>query len=188
MNIIGVDEVGRGPLAGPVVACAACFTDNFEVNILNDSKKLSAKKRQEILAKITGKVQYKIAVIWQDKIDEINILNATKMAMQEAVENLVNSNDQIDQILIDGNFIPTLNISSDIKVNFVIKGDQKVPEIMAASIIAKEFRDDLMIKLSAEFNQYGWEKNMGYGTKFHRDQIAKIGICKYHRKSFVKKI
>ena len=105
------------------------------------------------------------------------------------LENLIkNNNDKIDQILIDGNFIPDLNIDQNIKIEAIIKGDQKIPEIMAASIIAKEFRDDLMIKLSKEFDQYDWEKNMGYGTKFHREQIQKIGICKYHRKSFVRKI
>jgi len=187
--IIGVDEVGRGPLAGPVVACAAFFTKNIQTNIINDSKKLTSKKRKEILQEIEGGIKYKIGIIWQDKIDEINILNATKLAMKNAIENLIkNNNDKIDQILIDGNFIPDLNIDQNIKIEAIIKGDQKIPEIMAASIIAKEFRDDLMIKLSKEFDQYDWEKNMGYGTKFHREQIQKIGICKYHRKSFVRKI
>ena len=189
VGIVGVDEVGRGPLAGPVVTCAVFFTEDFGTNILNDSKKLSSKKRKEILEKIRGKVKYEIGIIWQDEIDDINILNATKLAMKNAIENLIKKNNiEIDQILIDGNFIPELNINPNIKVKSIIKGDQKIAEIMAASIIAKEFRDDLMIKLSKEFDQYGWQKNMGYGTKFHREQIQKIGICKYHRKSFLKKL
>lgn len=187
--IIGIDEVGRGSLAGPVVACAALFTDIVDLNILNDSKKLTSKKRQEILQKTQNKIKYEIAVIWQDKIDKINILNATKLAMKNACENLISNHQyQISEILIDGNFIPNLNINPNIKIQSIIKGDQKIPEIMAASIIAKEYRDDLMIKLSQRFNQYDWHKNMGYGTKFHREKIQEIGICKYHRKSFVKNI
>ncbi|MDA7704898.1 ribonuclease HII [Rickettsiales bacterium] len=187
--IIGVDEVGRGPLAGPVVACAAFFTEKFEFNILDDSKKLSSKKRQAILQQINGKVKYEICTIWQDQIDQINILNATKLAMKNSIENLIKNNpDNFSKILIDGNFIPDLDIDKNIGREAIIKGDQKNAQIMAASIIAKEFRDDLMIKLSKEFNQYDWHKNMGYGTKFHREQIQKIGICKYHRKSFVKNI
>ena len=124
--IIGVDEVGRGPLAGPVVACAAFFNKNIQTNILNDSKKLTSKKRKEILQEIEGGIKYKIGIIWQDKIDEINILNATKLAMKNAIENLIkNNNDKIDQILIDGNFIPDLNIDQNIKIEAIIKGDQK---------------------------------------------------------------
>tara|TARA_Y100000389_G_scaffold204482_1_gene257301 strand:+ start:954 stop:1529 length:576 start_codon:yes stop_codon:yes gene_type:complete len=189
MTIIGIDEVGRGPLAGPVVACAAFFTNDIPSNILDDSKKLSPKKRQEILQQIQNNVKYEISVIWQDQIDEINILNATKLAMKNSVENIIKNNpNNFSKILVDGNFIPELNIDKNIKREAIIKGDQKIPEIMAASIIAKEYRDDLMTKLSREFNQYDWHKNMGYGTKFHRQQIQKIGICKYHRKSFVKKV
>jgi ribonuclease HII len=187
--IIGIDEVGRGPLAGPVVACAVFFTKNITLNILEDSKKLNSKKRQDILQKIQNNVKYEIGIIWQDQIDKINILNATKLAMANALENLIHKNpNNFSQILIDGNFIPKFNINSNIKKEAIIKGDQKIPEIMAASIIAKEYRDKLMKNLAQEFDQYDWHKNMGYGTKFHRQKIQEIGICKYHRKSFTKNI
>lgn len=184
--ICGIDEVGRGPLAGPVVAACVVIPKKIrhEEFILHvkDSKKLSLRKREQLFEEITTKCQYAIAEITPEEIDEINILQATLKAMKV-------SHDQISGVthaLIDGNKAPTLSS----KTKTVIKGDQKSKSIAAASIIAKVYRDRIMLNLARQHPQYGWQTNSGYPTKQHRDAILQYGITSSHRKSFgpVKKI
>ncbi len=179
--IAGIDEAGRGPLAGPVVsACAVLDRNNYPLD-LNDSKKLSKIKRGEIFLEIQQNTKFGIGIVNECKIDEINILNATKLSMQLAFLDFCNKyNLKPDMVLVDGNFIPEINS----KAEFIIKGDQKSLSIAAASIIAKETRDAIMKNLDEEFPDYEWHKNQAYPTKFHLNKIKEIGICKYHRKSF----
>ena len=180
--VAGIDEAGRGPLAGPVVA-ACVILDRFSYpQELNDSKKLSKKLREEIFTNLTNSTEVKIGIGIVDEkiIDQINIRNATKLAMKIAFEDLCKNNVIPDIVLVDGNFIP--DISS--QATAIIKGDTKSLSIAAASIIAKETRDQIMLKLHEEFPSYGWNKNQAYTTKFHVDKIEEFGICKYHRKSF----
>ncbi len=179
--ICGVDEAGRGPLAGPVYAAAVILPDNIEINGLDDSKKLSEKKREQLYDIITEKaVDYCIAFASVEEIEEYNILNATMLAMKRAVQGLKNC----DMAIIDGNRMPEL----DIFTQALIKGDQKSYSVAAASILAKVSRDRLLIKMDDEFPQYNFKKHKGYGTKEHIDNIKKYGACKYHRPSFLKKI
>ena len=176
--ICGVDEAGRGPLVGPVVAAAVILDmDNIPEGI-NDSKKLSLKKREKLFTEInlTAKVAVGIASI--EEIDSINILWASMLAMQRAVCSL---GVTPDMALIDGNRTPKELPCDAIAV---IKGDSKSLSIAAASIIAKVTRDNLICELAKEFPAYGWERNSGYGTKEHKDAMTKHGITKYHRKSF----
>lgn len=184
--VCGIDEVGRGPLAGPVVAACVVIPKDVRneefVQHIKDSKKLSLKKREELFEKIIARCQYAISEITPEEIDEINILQATLKAMKE-------SHDQISGIthaLIDGNKAPALSS----KTRTVVKGDQKSKSIAAASIIAKVYRDRIMLKLAKQYPYYGWETNVGYPTKEHRDAILQYGITPAHRKSFgpVKKI
>jgi len=182
--IAGIDEAGRGPLAGPVVAaCVILPFDNYPPK-LNDSKKLSPGLRAEIFASLNSSAKIGIGIIDEKIIDEINILNATKLAMTRAYEDLCAKYKLIpDMVLVDGNFIPKINS----KAISIIKGDSLSLSIAAASVIAKETRDQIMINLDQEFPSYGWAKNKAYGTKFHLDKINEFGICKYHRKSFIPK-
>ncbi len=177
--IAGVDEAGRGPLAGPVVA-AACFLEPDETFLeINDSKKLSSKKRKELFDFLihSPKVRYGIGIVEPVIIDEINILQATMLAMKNAVENLPLS---LDLILVDGNRTPKLKVLSQA----IVKGDSKSLSIAAASIIAKETRDLLMLKYHERYPEYGFNKHMGYGTRLHKEALQEFGPCPIHRKSF----
>ena len=180
--ICGMDEVGRGPLAGPVVASAVVLPPDFPVEILADSKKLSEKKRREAYEIIIQKaVSYGTGWVWPEEIDEINILNASLLAMKRAWLSMsvpVNP----DRILVDGLFTPP--IETDIPMEAIVKGDDKIHEIMAASILAKVQRDQWMVDYAKKDGRYGFEKHKGYPTKAHREAVAKYGLSPIHRKSF----
>ncbi|MCR4595004.1 MAG: ribonuclease HII [Clostridiales bacterium] len=182
-NICGIDEAGRGPLAGPVYAATVILPLGLEIPGLNDSKKLSEKKREELFDVITeNAVSWAVGTADEKEIDEINILNATFLAMKRAVEGL---SVKADYALVDGNRYPHIG---NIKEETVIKGDGKVMSIAAASIIAKVSRDRYMLEMANEYPQYQFEKHKGYGTKLHYEMIEKYGISPIHRKSFLKKI
>jgi ribonuclease HII len=175
----GCDEAGRGCLAGPVVAAAVILPKNFKHSVLNDSKKLTAKQRAILKNEIINiAIDWKVAFIDNNEIDEMNILRASIKAMHVAIEGLKN---EPQFLLIDGNrFYPYKNV----KYMTIIKGDGLFFSIAAASVLAKSFRDEYMEKIHDEFPQYGWIKNKGYPTSFHREAINKYGITPYHRKSF----
>ena len=175
----GCDEVGRGCLCGPVVAAAVILDDNFEQNLVNDSKKLNFKTRLELDDYIKNNVKdYAIAELSPEFIDQHNILNASIHAMHNALDKL---NIRPELILVDGNKFHPYNF---IPHQCIIKGDSKILSIAAASILAKNYRDQLMIRLHEEFPEYGWNKNMGYATKVHIEALKKFGPTKYHRQSF----
>ena len=175
----GCDEVGRGCLCGPVVAAAVVLDDNFEQNLVNDSKKLNLKTRLELNDYIKNNVKdYAIAELSPEFIDQHNILNASIHAMHNALDKL---NIRPELILVDGNKFHPYNY---IPHQCIIKGDSKILSIAAASILAKNYRDQLMIQLHEEFPEYGWNKNMGYATKVHIEALKKFGPTKYHRQSF----
>ena len=179
--ICGVDEVGRGPLAGPVVCCAVIMPLDDVIDGVDDSKKVSAKKREKIAELIEKKaIACHISRIEPQIIDEINILEATKLCMKQAVEGL---SVKPDFVLTDGNM--TLDI--DIPQESVVKGDALSYSIGAASIVAKVFRDKIMDEYALIYPQYGFEKNKGYGTADHIKGIKEAGICAIHRRSFTKK-
>ncbi|NBX52545.1 MAG: ribonuclease HII [Proteobacteria bacterium] len=183
--ICGIDEAGRGPLAGPVVASCFLMNKNIILDKINDSKKLSKKTRLTIYESLILQSKFGIGVVDQEVIDKINILEATKLAMKMAYQDFCRKHNIYPQILlVDGNFMP-FNICDQIKkIVPVIKGDQKSYTIASASIIAKEYRDKIMLKYDHDFPQYGFNKHFGYGTKFHLENIKKNGICKIHRRSF----
>ncbi|NBV06354.1 MAG: ribonuclease HII [Proteobacteria bacterium] len=183
--VAGIDEAGRGPLAGPVVAsCVILDSKNYPKEI-NDSKKLTAKLRQKIFIELKEKSYFGIGLVDAKKIDEINILQATKLAMKLAYQDLISKYQIFPQaILVDGNFIPFEASNQIQKILPVIKGDQKSLSIAAASIIAKETRDKIMRDLHKEFPQYSWDKNAAYPTKFHIEKIFEFGISKFHRQTF----
>ena len=175
----GCDEVGRGCLCGPVVAAAVILDDNFEQNLVNDSKKLNFKTRLELNDYIKNNVKdYAIAELSPEFIDQHNILNASIHAMHNALDKLT---IRPELILVDGNKFHPYNY---IPHQCIIKGDSKILSIAAASILAKNYRDQLMIQLHEEFPEYGWNKNMGYATKVHIEALKKFGPTKYHRQSF----
>ena len=175
----GCDEVGRGCLCGPVVAATVILDENFDQNLINDSKKLSFKTRMSLDDYIKeNAVDYAIAELPPSFIDEHNILNASIHAMHLALDQL---KTRPEIILVDGNKFHPYNF---IPHECIIKGDSKVLSIAAASILAKNYRDRLMIELHEEFPQYGWNKNFGYATKQHREALNKYGPTKYHRQSF----
>ena len=175
----GCDEVGRGCLCGPVVAAAVVLDDNFEQNLVNDSKKLNFKTRLELDDYIKNNVKdYAIAELSPEFIDQHNILNASIHAMHNALDKLT---IRPELILVDGNKFHPYNFTPH---QCIIKGDSKILSIAAASILAKNYRDQLMIQLHDEFPEYGWNKNMGYATKVHIEALKKFGPTKYHRKSF----
>lgn len=181
----GIDEAGRGPLAGPVVAaCVVLDRKNYPSEI-NDSKKLSAKLRRKIFLELKENCYFGVGIVDAKKIDEINILQATKLAMLKSYENFCDKYKIRPQaILVDGNMKP-FEIRDEIKqIIPVVKGDQKSLSIAAASIIAKETRDEIMHELHKKFPQYSWDKNAAYPTKQHVDSIMQFGICEFHRKSF----
>ncbi len=179
--VCGVDEAGRGPLAGPVYAAAVILKENADLEGVNDSKKLSEKKREELFDKIIKEcIAYKIVAVDQTEIDRINILNATMLAMKKAIEQL---SIPADIALIDGNKCPELSVPA----HFVIGGDAKVKSIAAASILAKVSRDRFMLEMAKKYPQYQFEKHKGYGTRLHYEMLDKYGISDIHRMSFLKK-
>lgn len=181
--ICGIDEAGRGPLAGPVCAAAVILPIGTEIEGLNDSKKLTEKKREMLFPIITKKaIAYGIGFASEQEIDEINILNATFLAMRRAVEALGISPDLL---LIDGNQKPKIGVGEEVTV---IKGDAKSVSVAAASVLAKVSRDRYMLEKSQEYPQYAFEKHKGYGTKLHYEKIAEYGVSPIHRKTFLKKI
>jgi len=183
--VAGSDEAGRGPLAGPVVAACAIINQNDFSNKINDSKKLSKKQRREIYFELQKNTKFGVGIVDNKKIDEINILSASKLAMHLALLDLQKKYLIFPQIiLVDGNFLPFKKQDEIKEIIPIIKGDQKSFSIAAASIIAKEFRDDLMIEIDKKYPQYGFKKHMGYPTKFHVEKIKELGICPFHRKSF----
>ena len=180
--ICGIDEVGRGPLAGPVVAGAVVLPKGSRILYINDSKKLSAKKREELFDIIKEQaLDYGIGIVDNEEIDEYNILNATYMAMNKALNVL---KKKPDYLLLDAVTIPDL----DIKQFPIIKGDAKSISIAGASILAKVTRDRLMYKYDEIYPQYGFKHHKGYGTKEHYEAIEKYGITPIHRKSFLKNV
>lgn len=187
-SIIGVDEVGRGPLAGPVVACAVKILSYTDIlNLVNDSKKLTDKTRRHIYDEIKNSTSiiYELEVIDEKVIDKINILNASLLAMKNACNKLIEKNQLKNSLtLVDGN--------SMIKEYYnpqecVIKGDSKSLSIALASIIAKVYRDNLMIEYSKKYTHYDFDNNKGYGTKKHYRGLEEFGECEIHRKTFLKK-
>lgn len=175
----GTDEAGRGCLAGPVTAAAVILPNNFKHAILNDSKKLSKKKRDLLKPFIeSNAVQFAVSHVFESKIDSMNILHASILAMHQAINTLKKTPEFI---IVDGNkFKPLKNIP----YKTIVKGDEKFMSIAAASVLAKTYRDAYMLKIHEEFPMYNWKKNKGYPTKEHREAIKKHGISKYHRKSF----
>jgi len=176
--IAGVDEVGRGSLIGPVYAAAVILNKKINKKKLKDSKKLSKKNREILYSYIKKNCIWAIGSASLKEIEKKNILNASLLAMKRAIKRL---KKKPTLVLIDGNKVPKINYY---KVKNIIKGDQKIPEISAASIIAKVSRDRLITKLSKKFNKYFWNKNAGYGTKNHLSAIKKFGVTKHHRKTF----
>lgn len=178
LRIAGVDEVGRGPLAGPVTAAAVVLDMDDLPEGLNDSKKLSAKKRAALAKVIWQRAQVAVGEANVEEIDSINILRASHLAMERAVAAL---DPPPDYLLIDGNLIPRdLTIAAEA----VVKGDGKSVSIAAASIVAKELRDSYMVDLAQQFPGYGWEKNAGYPSKQHREALVELGVTPHHRRSF----
>jgi len=179
--IAGVDEAGRGPLAGPVVAAAVIFENNIAIPEVNDSKKLSEKVRERLFEEITSSaISYGVGIIEPEEIEEINILQAALKAMRIAVEQL---SPEPDLILIDGN----KTFPSKIPTQTIVKGDARSFSIAAASIVAKVTRDRIMRLAAEKHPDYLWEKNKGYGTKAHFEAIKKYGVTELHRKSFLRK-
>ena len=180
--VCGVDEAGRGPLCGPVCAAAVILPMDCEIEGINDSKKLSEKKRDILYDIIKEKaLAYSVVMVDAKTIDEINILQATFKAMREAVEGLT---IKADIALIDGNQKPGLSIEE----RTLVKGDAKSISIAAASILAKVTRDRYCIEMDEKYPQYQFAKHKGYGTKLHYEMIAEYGICEEHRRTFLKKI
>ena len=182
-TICGIDEAGRGPLAGPVYAAAVILPLGLEIAGLNDSKKLSEKKREELFDVICEKaVDFSIGIADEKEIDKINILNATFLAMKRAVDGL---KIRPDYALIDGNRYPRIG---GVTEETIVKGDGKSMSVAAASILAKVSRDRYMLEIAEKYPQYCFEKHKGYGTKLHYEMLEKYGISPVHRKSFLKKL
>ena len=173
----GVDEVGRGCLAGPVVSAAVILKKGIDLNLLKDSKKITFNKREEISEHIKNNSYYAIGIASVEEILNLNILQASLLSMKRAVEKLA---VRPGMTLIDGNFAP-----KGLKnYKTIVNGDEKIKVISAASIVAKVYRDRFMIKLSKKFSNYAWERNFGYGTKAHLSGLKKFGITAHHRKGF----
>lgn len=178
--VCGVDEAGRGPLAGPVFAAAVILPEDCEIDGLNDSKKISEKKRDALFDVIKEKaISYSIASVDEKVIDEINILQATFLAMKNAVEAL---EVPADYALIDGNRMPPIQIDGET----IVKGDAKSPSVAAASILAKVSRDRYMLELDKKMPQYCFAQHKGYGTKLHYECLTEHGISEHHRMTFLK--
>lgn len=180
--VCGIDEAGRGPLAGPVFAAAVVLPMGCEIPGLNDSKKLSEKKREELFDIITEKaIAYSVASSSEKEIDEINILQATFLAMRRAFDGLA---IKPDMALIDGNKAPGLDVAEQT----LVKGDAKSMSIAAASILAKVSRDRYMLEMAKLYPDYEFERHKGYGTKLHYEKIAEYGVSDIHRRTFLKNI
>ena len=176
---VGCDEAGRGCLSGPVVAAAVILGDDFENEMINDSKKLTEKKRNSLRNFIEENARFwAVGIVWPNEIDEINILNASFLAMHRAI-------DQLDcpkeMIVVDGN---RFNPYKEVPHECIVKGDSKYMNIAAASILAKTYRDEYMEKIHEEYPMYDWKKNKGYPTKDHRVAIKEFGATRYHRMTF----
>lgn len=180
--LAGVDEAGRGPLAGPVAAAAVILPEGAEIDGINDSKKLSEKKREALFDVIKDKaLAYAVCMAGAERIDEINILRATMEAMRGAVEKL---GLKPDYVIVDGNRMPELTVPGEA----VVKGDSKSMAIAAASVLAKVTRDRYMREAARKFPGYGFEKHKGYGTKAHYEAIERLGVCGIHRRTFLKNV
>lgn len=180
--IAGVDEAGRGPLAGPVVAAAVILPSRYTLKGIDDSKKLSPEKRQQLYGALTSSVDYGVGIIEETIIDDRNILQATFLAMNKAIAALKGIPEHI---LFDGN---RYNRLQNIPQTLIIKGDSISRSIAAASIIAKVTRDHIMEQYHAQYPQYGFDRHKGYGTQVHRDALQKYGPCPIHRKTFITSI
>jgi len=178
-KIIGVDENGRGSLAGPVVSAAVCIPEGFDTRGIRDSKKMTASARKRLYDRITSNCEYSIGMASEKIVDQINIQQATLVAMKKAIFGI----EDVDFVLVDGKYIPS---KLGINAKAVIKGDNISVSVAAASIAGKIFRDNLMKVLHDYYPMYGWDKNFGYGTVIHREAIEKYGPCEYHRKTFRK--
>lgn len=176
--IAGVDEVGRGSLVGPVYAAAVILNKSINKKLLKDSKTLSKKKRKKLFDYIKKNSIWAIGKASVKEIEKINILHASLLAMERAIKKL---RKKPQLVLIDGNKLPNLK---NYNLKYIIKGDQKIPSISAASIIAKVTRDKFITKLSEKFINYSWDANFGYGTKKHLKALKKFGVTKHHRKTF----
>ena len=175
----GIDEVGRGPLAGPVVACCVILPKDCDILYLNDSKQVPEKKREQLYNEITKKaVAYGIGIVSHEVIDEINILQATYEAMRQAIDSM---KIKPEHLLVDAVKIPGITIPQ----RGIIKGDAKSASIAAASIVAKVTRDRMMVELDAKYPGYGFAKNKGYGSAEHMEALRKYGPCEIHRRSFI---
>ncbi|MBR5227157.1 MAG: ribonuclease HII [Clostridia bacterium] len=181
LRVAGIDEAGRGPLAGPVVAAAVILEPGDKIEYVNDSKKLSEKRREELFEIIKKRAKaYAVGIVDEKTIDEINILEATRLAMKKAVEGLAT---KAEYVLVDAE----KKVPIDVPYIPIIKGDAKSESIAAASIIAKVTRDHMMYELDKKYPEYGFAKHKGYGTAQHIKAINEIGLCDVHRKSFCKK-
>ena len=178
-TVCGIDEAGRGSLAGPVTAAAVILPKNYKNSLIRDSKKINDQKRNHLYDEIIKNcITYSIISVEAKKIDEINILNATYQAMNLAIDKL---KIKPDKIIIDGN---SFKAKKKIDFECIVGGDDKYISIAAASILAKVKRDEIMCKLSTQFPMYDWKKNKGYGTEKHKEMIYKYGRCEYHRMTF----
>ena len=177
MITAGVDEVGRGCLAGPVVSAAVVLKKSINLNLLKDSKKISFNKREEVSEHIKKNSYYALGIASVEEILNLNILQASLLSMKRAIEKL---EIKPGITLIDGNFAPR----GLTNYKTIINGDEKIKVISAASIIAKVYRDKFMIRLSKKFSNYAWDRNFGYGTKAHFEGLKKFGVTSHHRKSF----
>lgn len=175
----GCDEAGRGCLAGSVYAAAVILPSDYQNELLNDSKKLTAKKRYALREEIErDAIAWAVGIVTPEEIDKINILNASFLAMHRALDQL---KVRPEAVIVDGN---RFNPYQDLPSTTIVKGDGKYLSIAAASILAKTYRDDYMLSLAEEYPQYDWQSNMGYPTKKHRQAILEHGITPYHRKSY----
>lgn len=176
-SVAGCDEAGRGPIAGPVVIAACKMPTEFIVEGINDSKKLTPKKRELLYSRIIACAEYSIVAIDEKTIDQINILEATKLAMRKAISEIKDA--QI--VLVDA-----VKLDLDVRTEAIIKGDAKSYNIAAASILAKEYRDRLMLEMDKIYPEYGFASHKGYGTKAHVEALIKYGPCPIHRRTFIK--
>ena len=180
--ICGIDEVGRGPWAGPLVACALVLPHVNAIKECNDSKKLTAEKREKIYARLQKKAIYGVGIVDVEELNTLNLVRATNVAMQRALDELVSKSESFtpDFLLIDGK--DTFQFTYPFKT--IIKGDSKIKVIACASIVAKVIRDRMMKEYSVKYPQYGFADHKGYGTKEHQKALEKHGICALHRKNF----
>ena len=176
--IAGVDEVGRGSLIGPVYAAAVILNDSINKKILKDSKKISKDKREKLSKLIKKKSTWSIGRASVKEIEKLNILRASLLAMKRAIRKL---KKKPELVLVDGNMLPSIK---NYNLKYIIRGDEKIPSISAASIIAKVARDKFISNLAKKFKRYGWDTNFGYGTKKHLIALKKFGATKHHRKTF----